>query len=283
MEKRTPLSIVTGVLYIVAGLAGIAIAVVGLYLAWFNHANVVKNVSETTALAGRAITATSDTIDVVQDSLDKASENLDLINSMTDGLATSLDASQGLIDATAGLIGNDLVGLFEETQSSLGEVEKSAETVDEALAVINRIQSTLSDLRSLIPFASPAPRENSLPAATMKESVAKVRASLEPVPDSLKGIEREISVSAANVATMQAEVEQLTDELVKIEASLEDAHTVAGEYRDLLNDLQQRFDRFENNLPAAIRAIYVGLTILLAWIFLSQAAMLLHGIHLLFG
>jgi len=281
MEKRSRLARLTGVIYIVAAIFGLVISVGGLVVLWSTCASVTHSITDSAELAGRSLAATSQTVVVINESLDRASENLVLIHAITVDMALTMDDSQDLIDATAGLIGSDLAGFFEETQQSLEAVEASADTVDQALNVIDGIRATLSDLRAVIPFVPPAPREPQLPRATLRQSVAEVRRGLDPVPGSLGEIERQLTVSAANVAAIQAEVERLAEEVAKIESNLEDARSIAAEYRELLDMLQERFERFEERLPLNLRVIYTGLTLLLVWIFMTQTAMLVNGIEML--
>jgi hypothetical protein len=281
MQKRSRLSLLTGVIYVIGAIFGLLISSGGLYVLWSTRPTVTRELTETAGLFGRFLGATGRTIQVVNGSLDQASHDLELSHAMLLDVAQTLDDSQGLIDATAGLIGSDLAGFFEETQTSLEAVEASAQTVDQALAVVESIRDALAGLRALIPF-TPPPGE-SLPRASLQQSVAEVRRSLAPVPDSLGEIERQLSVSAANVATMQSELEQLAGQVAGIETSLDEARAVTAEYRAILDDLQERLERFEGRLPLLLRLVYLGLTLILAWIFMTQAGMLVHGIALLRG
>lgn len=283
MEKRSRLSLATGILYIVSAVLGLLLSAGGLAGLWITHAEVTHRLTGTVALFGRALDATGQTITVVDHSLDLASQNLAGGRAVLDGVVQSLGDSQGLIDATAGLIGTDLVGFFTETQASLAAVETSAQTVDQALGVIEGIRDALSGLRSIIPFFAPPSTEGALPRATLQESVAEVRRSLDPVPASLGEIERQLSVTAANVAVMQAELERLVVQVEEIETGLEDARQVAGEYHAILDDLQQNFNRFIERLPFFLNAVYLGLTLVLGWVFINQAGMLAHGIEMVRG
>ncbi len=283
MEKRSRLSLVTGIIYIVSTVLGLALGSGGLVVLWATRTEVTQSLAETTGLFERTLDATAQTIAVVDSSLDIAGQNLAGGRAVLDEVAQSLDDSQGLIDATAGLIGTDLAGFFMETQASLAAVETSAQTVDQALGVIEGIRDALGGLRSIIPFFAPPSTEGALPRATLQESVAEVRRSLDPVPASLGEIERQLSVTAANAAVMQAELERLVDQLAEIETRLADARRVVGEYRAILDDLQQHFDRFEKRLPVTLNAVYLVLTLLLGWVVINQAGMLAHGIEMVRG
>ncbi len=283
MHTRFRLSFFTGIIYIVSAVFGLIFSAGGLVALWTTRAEVVQSLSGTVAIFGRALDTTSQTIDLINGSLNVASENLSGGHAVLVSIAQSLDDSQGLIGATAGLVGTDLAGFFTQTQDSLAAVETSAQTVDQALGVIEGIRDALSGLRSIIPFFAPPAAGTNLPRATLQQSVAEVRSSLDPVPASLGEIERQLSVTAANVAIMRSELARLAEQVTEIEKGLDGARQVAAEYRAVLDDLQRRFDRFEEGLPFILRGIYLGLTLLLGWVFINQAGMLAHGIALVRG
>lgn len=283
MEKQSRLSFITGILYIAGAVLGLLISAGGLAGLWAVRAGVERELTETVGLFGRALDAAGQTAAAIDSALVRAGQNLAEGRAMLTGTARSLGDSQELIDATAGLVGTDLAGVFTQTQDSLAAVESSAQTVDQALGVIEGIRDALGGLRSVLPLFAPPADEKDLPRATLQQSVAEVRRSLEPVPASLGEIERQLSVTAANAALVQADLERLAGKVEEIETGVKDARRVAAVYTGILDDFQKRFDLLEARLPLILRAVYLGLTLVLVWIFINQAAMLAHGIALVRG
>jgi len=132
-----------------------------------------------------------------------------------------------------------------------------------------------------VPFVGPYLGNGYNPDLPLQASVAEVSESLDPLPDSLTQIRRDLDVSSANVSTIKSEMETLAKQLESIQSNLVEARKVADEYSKILSGVQTRYDKFENRLPLTIDTIYIGLTGVLIWIFITQLGMLIHGIELL--
>lgn len=266
MEHRSRFSRLTGVIYVVGALFGLIISVGGLVVLWTTRDDVTGGILNTVALAGRTLEATQETVLVVSDSLDQAGTELLTIQRILEDVAGTLEDSGGLLTATSSLVGSDMPGFVEEAQSSLTTMQASARLVDDTLRFV-----------SSIPLIGGRYR----PEVTLQESVGEVSRSLDPLPETFRKIQRELDVSAANVDIIQSEVDQLAVEIDGIETSLSSAQSVAERYRLILVDFQGKYDRLEQRLPVLFTTIYLGLTLILIWIFITQLGLLLHGIQLM--
>ena len=256
----------TGVIYVVGAIFGLLISVVCSAVLWSTKGEVTGSLIEIVSLTSRTLNATRETVQVVGTSLEDASNNLELIRSSINDVASTLEDSNGLLTSTAGLVGNDMVSFVEETQASLDTVQTSARLVDDTLRFISSIPLIGGRYRPEVP---------------LQESVAEVSRSLEPLPDSFNKIERELEVSAANLDIVMHDVKLLGDQVEEIDTSLTEAKEVVDKYRLILVDVRNRFDEIERRLPVALNTIYLGITAILVWIFITQAGLLLHGIEML--
>lgn len=263
--ERSRFSRLTGVIFVVGALFGLLISIGGLYALWSTRESATGSIFEMVELTGQALDATRATIGVVNNSLDQAAQNLSLIRDIADDVAGTLNDSHDLIESTAGLIGNDMVGFVNDTQTSLASVETSARLVDDTLRVI-----------SSIPLIGPRYR----PEVPLQESVAQVSDSLAPLPGSFETISRQLDVSAAHVATVRFEIETLAEQVDEIDQSITQAKEVVDDYSDVLDGMQARYDKAAGDLPLALDIIYIGLTTLLIWIFITQLGLLIHGLEM---
>ncbi|NLG99702.1 MAG: hypothetical protein GX491_20290 [Chloroflexi bacterium] len=263
--ERGRLSRLTGVICIVGALFGLLISIGGLFALWSTRERTTSSILSMVELTGQALDATRATIDVVNNSLDQAAMNLALIRGIADDVAGTLDDSEALIESTAGLIGNDMAGFVTNTQTSLASVEASARLVDDTLRVI-----------SAIPLIGPRYQ----PEMPLQESVAQVSDSLTPLQGSFETISRQLDVSAAHVATMRFEIETLADQVDEIDQSITQAKEVVDDYSTVLDGVQARYDKAAGNLPLALDVIYIGLTALLVWIFITQLGLLIQGLEM---
>ena len=107
---------------------------------------------------------------------------------MIDGMGKSMDDSGGLIRSTADLVGVEMVGFVNNTQTSLTSVQSSARVVDDFLGLLSSLPLIGARYKPDVP---------------LEDSIALVKTSMDPLPDSLLKIRRDLDVSAANVATLK--------------------------------------------------------------------------------
>jgi methyl-accepting chemotaxis protein len=273
MDKRKRLSRLSGVVFLVSAIMGVIISLGGLVVLWSTRASITKDIVETTALVRRSLAATSSSLVLINDSLDQASRNIALIHELIGSMAGTLSDSKDMLDTAANMVGTDMKGIVAETQKSLLEVEDSARMVDSALRVVD---SSLQFLNRLRP-GSPAYK----PRVPLQDSIAQVSLSLDPLSATFEKIQKQLDNAAAHAATMQAEADALSRQVAEIQSSLDQARSVSTEYRTIIDDLDIRLDTFEQQLPLRLTMIYLGVTLLLLWVFTSSAGMLLNGLGLL--
>lgn len=260
-----------GVIYVVGAVFGLVISLGGLLLLWTTKSNVTNSIIGVVALGGRTVEATSITVNVMGTSLDQAGTSLKLIQIMLVDTGTSLKNSGELVRSTGGLVGVNMVDFVDNAKSSLASMQNSAQVVDNMLRTITGI-----------PLIGPwlgGQRYN--PDVPLAESVAKVSKSMDPLPDSLKKIRSDLDVSAENIATVKSEVDSAAKQMDSIQASLTDAQKEVEDYKSIISELQTRYTRFQTRLPAVLNTFYIGLTVILIWILITQVGMLLHGIELM--
>lgn len=260
-----------GRIYLISAVVGLIFGVVGLIVLWGTRASVVRSITGSVALVGRSLSATETTMDVLDTSIQQANADLDIAQKMLADMSDTMDGSRGMIDRTADLVGGQLVVFVNNTRTSLDSVQTSANVVDNMLRTITGI-----------PLIGPwLGGQKYNPPVPLGDSVANVRKSMDPLPITLSGIQRDLKTSSGNVATIKDQVDALSKQVDSIRASITDARKVISEYRDVLREVQTRYQKLEKGLPLAINLVYILLTLLLLWMILSQVGVLMHGLTLL--
>lgn len=267
---RHRFSRLTGVIYVIGAIFGIIISLGGLIWLWTTRNDVMQSVTGTAELAGQTLNATRDTIAVIGESLDQAAADLETIQAMLMDTGKTLEDTGSLVSSTGDLVGVEMVAFVDNTQASLDSAQNSARMVDNVLSTLNSI-----------PLIGPSLGRGYNPEITLEESFASVSTSMNPLPDSLRKIRRDLDVAAANASTLQAEVETLAGQVSDIQISVSNAQKVTETYRKILVDLQERYTRFEDRLPLVLNTVYYGITAFLVWMFITQIGMILHGIQLM--
>lgn len=268
-EKR--FTRILGTLYLAGSIIGLLIGLVGLVALWVTRPVVVRSVTGSVALLGRTLTATQDTITILDTSLQQASADLDLVQAMMRDISGTLDNSRGMLDKTANLVGGQLVDFLKNTSTSLDSVQSSATVVDNMLRTITGI-----------PLIGPWLGGQSYnPPVPLGESVANVKKSIDPLPNTLSGVQKDLITSSANVAAIKGQMDTLTQQVGAIKTSVSQSRSVVNDYRQVLNELLSRYHILEQRLSLTINLVYILLTVILLWIIATQAGLLLQGLALL--
>lgn len=261
---------VIGTLYLIGSVIGLLIGLAGLIALWSTRPMVERSVAGSVALMGRTLAATQDTIAILDTSLQQAGTDLDTVQKMMGDISATLDNSRGMIDTTANLVGGQLVDFFKNTSTSLESVQSSATVVDNMLRTITGI-----------PLIGPwlgGQRYN--PPVPLGDSIANVKKSMDPLPGTLTGIQKDLKTSSSNVATIKGQIDVLTTQVDAIRTSINESRRVVSDYRQVLNDLQSRYQTLAKHLPLAVNLVYLLLTLFLLWILITQAGLLLRGLAL---
>lgn len=245
---------------------GMLIALTGLIALWVTRDTVTQQVNAMVDLGSRTLDATSRTITVTRRTLEQASGDLDSIHTMIGDLGVTLKDSGSLIASTSDLMGTSMVGMVNDTRTQLSSVEKSAGLVDDFLGLL-----------SAVPFIGGRYK----PDVPLKESVARVSTSLDPLPQAFGKISRDLDVASANAETLKKEVDLLGGQVEDIQTSITSAKEVTADYEAILSDARLKFDKFEARIGRWMNVFYASLTIFLVWLLISQVGALLQGVALM--
>jgi hypothetical protein len=208
---------------------GVVVSLVGTIVAWQFVGQLSRSSDRSLALGEDALVTLDATLDVAEEVIGAVDDGLE-------GVVSTLDVVADVVSDTA--------TVSESTAALAGEIAPSIEGIDDALrsleSVTGSIDSVLRQLSS-IPFGPRYDPETSFDAA-----VARLRADLVPIADSLEGAAAELGEFAegsdaltAELAALAGDVEEVRRQLAGSEALLDayrvttaDALDLAGTTRD---------------------------------------------------
>lgn len=254
---------ILGTLLILIGALGIALSVLGIMNVW--HA-----AEEVTVAANDGVVLLSDTLKNVERSLNVTTTTLDDAGFAIEGLyTTTLDVGQALsttqitMDEMAELTEENLPQSIESSLVALEALEETAGLIDGMLQGLSRFG--VADYR---------------PAVPLDRAIAQAGEGLEPVPDSLREMGAGLQQTSANLESVQVGVSLMGDHILDIRENVTDAEEVLDSYTDTVQQLQERLKHLHQNIARPIRTVAWGATLLLAWIGLSQLALIQWGVGL---
>jgi hypothetical protein len=162
---------ITGIALIVAGIAGLVFALLGLVILARVEPQVEAALMEQVDLLDRSLTATADGLAVAKVTLAQASNAAGALDATLSGIGHVVDGTIPTLDAVAGLLGEKLPETLEATKGTLESVASTAKGVDDFLRAITSIR-----LLGMQPYDPDVP---------LYQGIADVASSLEGIPESL--------------------------------------------------------------------------------------------------
>lgn len=252
-----------GILLIIGSLFGLALSSGGLYYLWRGKQDFSRQVTASTQLLTRSLKVTADGLSVVQSSLENAGNDLELIRASTEAMARAMEDTNPTILQSADLIGQDLPLVIIQTRRSLDAASESAKLIDDTLRVISSI---------------PLIGARYTPEIPLQDTIDDVSDSLRGLPEDFIAVRDGIVKTANNLQGIKATIRELSVEIDRVKQNLEEANAVSGQYKSILRELSAQVDTLEQNIPRWVDTLVLILTLVLAWLIITQIAIFTQGI-----
>ncbi len=249
-------------------------AVMGLVICVLVGVQVWWVKTQAAARLDSVLTTLEDVVSLTSEGLDSAKTTLQQSQSLAANLAATLDTTSASVESAIPMLDTltrvttiDLPETIETTRTALETAQGAAGVID----------STLAFLRA-IPFLGIAQGGLQDPLA---ESLQDVSTSLEPIPASLKSLEPSMSTAQENLDGLPGLLTAISTDADGISTTLLSAGTTIGHLEEKLTSLADNLDNLHNTLPRALSRTAWFITIILLWGVMTQAILLLQGLHML--
>lgn len=264
--KRAILSF-TGILLIVASIAGMAISIFGIVGLWRIESDIKTNVSETLSLLDTTLQTTSEGLAIASRSLEQADKALASVSDAVQAAGNSVEETLPLLDTLAEVTTRELPQTISKSQQAIQSAQASAKIID----------STLSTLAA-IPFIGLREYDSTRP---LSGSLAELSRSLDPISASLASIKEPLTTSKDHLAAIGQSTREMTDDIANLQTSLSQARQVAAQYENTVKTLHQKVKTSQTDLPAALDQLAWFITIALAWLGLTQIGLFMQSLEML--
>jgi hypothetical protein len=249
-------------------------AVMGLVICVLVGVQVWRLKTQAAARLDSVLTTLEDVVSLTSEGLDSAKTTLQQSQSLAANLAATLDTTSASVESAIPML--DI--LTRVTTIDLPETIQTTRTaLETAQGAAGVIDSTLAFLRA-IPLLGIAQGGSQDPLA---ESLQEVSTSLEPIPASLKSLEPSMSTAQENLAGLPGLLTAISTDADGISTTLLSAGTTISHLEEKLTTLADNLDNLHNTLPRTLNRTAWFITIILLWGVMTQAILLLQGLHML--
>lgn len=252
-----------GIALIVAGLAGLAFAVGGLFVLLRVEKNVLSVAQEQVSLVDQALSATSDGLDIAEASLKQAVGTIKTLEGTVSGVGDTVGSSVPAMDSISALVGVQLPATIETTQQTLESVASSAQTIDDLLTVMSATRFLgVSDYN---------------PEVSLSQGLRDVGTSLDGIPESLLLTREQLLATSRSLAGVGVSLDGISADIGQIATSVGQAQSVLEQYKDVIGQLQSSVSWIRRVLPSAVYWLRFGMSLLLVWLGVAQFALITQG------
>ncbi len=264
--KRTLTGIV-GVVLIIAGLAGLVFAGLGLFAVARAEQQVEVKLMEQVEMMDRALAATADGLVVADAALTQAVAAMSGLEALTSGLGTAIEGTAPTLDAVAEMVGEQLPATLKVTQDTLESIVDTTLIVDNFLGVVTSIPLLGLDRYD--------------PEVSLSSGVMGVASSLDGIPQSLSQAQEGLESASDSLESMQSGMDGMAGEVEQIATSLEGSKTIIQEYQAIVAEMQGLVSTVRQGLPDWLSWARWGVSLILIWLGIAQLGLITQGWELL--
>ncbi|CAN5490992.1 hypothetical protein BH23ACT3_BH23ACT3_11510 [soil metagenome] len=204
-----------------AGRIMVGVAVVGVVVSLVGTAVAWQFVGQLSRSSDRSLALGEDALVTLDATLDVAEEVIGAVDAGLEGVVSTLDVVADVVSDTA--------TVSESTAALAGEIAPSIDGIDEALQSLESITGSIDTvLRQLsqIPFG---PRYD--PDTSFDAAVARVRADLVPIAESLEEAAAELGDFAEGSDALNAELAALVGDVEEVRRQIAGSEALLDAYR----------------------------------------------------
>lgn len=255
---------IIGITLILAAIGGLIFSVFGVIATWSLKPQVTETLMNGAELANSTLETTSQGLDLARASLTIAISSINALNKTVEATAAAFETTSPMLDSIISLAQEDLPISITGAQNALDSAGQSAEIIDSVLSALTIFNRNLYN-----------------PEVPMHVALQQVSESLDNLPETFATMETSMRNAKGNMETIQTEISQIATDIENITSSLEEFDKVISQYLDLVEDLQKKFSKLEDNLPTYVNIAAAVITIFLLWMVVAQLGLFTQGLDLL--
>lgn len=252
-----------GYLLIISAALGLLLSLSGLIATLRFTPRVTQALQKQVYLAESVMDTTAQGLEVASQTLDATRLTIQTLDETVQTFSQSITDTLPLLDTIAAVVGEDLPDTIRSTQTSLSAAQQSAQVIDGVLRVI-----------TAIPFFPGDPYQPQVP---LHVALGDVSRSLNDLPPSFRAMQGDLRKSGANLATAQADIERVRNEVVQVKSNLRQAQAVLEQYRQTALTLRNQLQTLGLAIPNIMRWASFFLSLFWLWLATAQIGLLTQG------
>ncbi|RMG89043.1 MAG: hypothetical protein D6706_22025 [Chloroflexi bacterium] len=269
-----------GVVMILIGLLGVVASLAGMVMGRQAVDVVGSALQENLALTSESLDAVLATLTLARETIDDVNQGMETVGNTATDLAQTVRETRPLLDQIGQVIGEDAPGSVEAVQAAMPDLIQVAAAIDDTLATLNDFRIEENILGFEINYSLGINYEPTVP---FDESVMEISNSLDGLPGRLRALQVYINVTSKNLDTISQDIVAIAEDLETINGRITEVGPLLDEYIRIVTALNDNTRLLGSQIESELETVKLVLTLMMAWLGLTQIAPLYLGLELLTG
>jgi len=249
-----------GIILVLFAAASLLVSLFTLVQVWRLRNPVLENLQSGLDIISATLETTSEGLAITGQSLDSLQASVTALAGTVDSLGKTLDDTRPIVQTLTVLTEKDMPGAISTAQTSLDAAQQAAKIID----------TFLRALTFLVPSAYN-------PAVPLDVALGRLSDSMDGLPQSFRTIETSLKNTQLNLIAIQIQIDQISGQVVQINASLMDAQKVISQYELLVARLAKFVTQVQARLPYWVDTTIGALTFVSIWLAILQFHYIVKG------
>jgi len=269
-----------GAFMLLIGVFGVVLSVIGMIVGQRLVDEVAAGLEANLTLTLESMDTVYESLVLTQEMVAEINEGLATVETTADNVALALENTGPLMEEISEVTSEEVPESLETVQASIPALMEVATTIDETLFVLSDFRIDQQILGIPLRWDLGVNYDPEVPFAT---SVEQLGDSLDGLPGQLRSLRVYISVTQENVGTISTDVMEIADNLNAVNENVAELDPLLDEFLATVTEFSDSLRQTRQMLVEQVRMVKIVLTIVLAWMGLTQIAPLYLGWELVTG
>jgi len=263
-----------GLILLIVGLAGVAIAIGGFVMMDQVVDAVGSTLDSTLNITSDSLGTVKDTLSLAQTTIGDVNAGLDTVELTADSLSQTLTDTKPMLVQMTQIVGEDAPNSIESVQAAIPNVAEVAGVIDDTLITLNdfKIEETILGIPLNYDLGV-----NYAPTEPFDETVLQLGDSLDGLPEQLRSLEPSLVAAGENLDSVSANITTIADDLHAINGRIAEVDPLMDQYIGLIGNINTTIGQTQTVISQQLDTAKLVLKVVMVWLALMQFALLYLG------
>ncbi len=226
---------IMGVVFLLIGLMGLAIAIAGFSLIRQAIDEIGAGLESTMDLTLDSLETVTETLVLTKDTVGQVGNSLETVGQVAGNVSETIRVTEPALDQITIVATEDVPASLEQLEAALPDVAEAAGAIDSTLRILDSFQLEREIFGIPISFDLGIDFN---PEESLDEAVLIVGQSLEGVPESLRGLQVSLEATSENLAVIGQNMEIIGEDLEHMNSLVADFEPLIDDYLRLISNTE---------------------------------------------